>query len=271
MLRLLAMLKKRIPTILGILLLLAGITAGVYLVELGPQPLTTRATPEVVPAPGTSTTSTLPPTPQSTESAFTLDELAQPTAQEGGVSLYSPGEGEAVNTQTPEFFGGGPPGTSLEITLESEQEIQGETMVDTSGQLSWSPDSPVEPGEHFLTIRWLDGSGLAHSITRRFVVYAQGESSLPSFEATPSATATPTPTPTPVQLAAVSPTPTPIATPTPTPTPKPTPTIAPSTPSAVATEPSLPVPGTGLLSLGVILLGIGLLVSGVFFMLREQS
>src|SRR3990170_7422878 len=44
------MLKKRIPTLLGIFLLLVGITGGVYLVELGPQSLTTRAGPEVTPS-----------------------------------------------------------------------------------------------------------------------------------------------------------------------------------------------------------------------------
>lgn len=43
------MLRKRIPTIFGILLLLVGITAGVYLVELGPTNIATRALPEIVP------------------------------------------------------------------------------------------------------------------------------------------------------------------------------------------------------------------------------
>jgi hypothetical protein len=44
------MLKKRIPTIVGIFLLLLGITAGVYLVEIGPESFTTRAEPEIIPS-----------------------------------------------------------------------------------------------------------------------------------------------------------------------------------------------------------------------------
>lgn len=270
------MLKKRIPTILGILLLLAGITAGVYLVELGPQPLTTRATPEVVPQttppsqdtqpPATQTPAASQTTEEATESGFTFDTFSGPITEESAVTVDSPGEGEALNTQLPEFLGEGPPGTTLEIILESEHQVEGNATVSGSGQWSWAPEEPLEPGEHFLTIRWLDESGLVRSLTRRFVVYAQGESSLPAFEATPSATGTPTPTPTPVEIAAITPTPTPV----PTATPTPVPTVKPSTPSAVASEPAVPVPGMGLMSLAIILTGVGLFVSGAYLHLRRR-
>lgn len=266
------MLKKRIPTLLGILLLLVGITAGVYLVELGPQPLTTRATPAITPSPVPlkEISEELPPSPEEeqqlkdSESQFSLESIAEPTTDEGRVTIESPREGEAINTQLPEFLGEGPPGTILEVTLESESEIQSSVTVAADGRWSWAPETAIESGEHFLTIRWLDESGVSRTITRRFVVYAQGDSSLPAFEATPSATGTPTPaptpTPTPTELAAITPTPTPTPTSLPTPTPTP----------AAATEPALPVPGTGMVSILLVLAGLGLTVSGVFLRLHKQ-
>jgi hypothetical protein len=205
--------------------------------------------------------------PAVSESQFSFEAISEPTASESGVTVNSPEEGEAINTQVPEFFGGGPPGTTLQITLESEV-IEASVAVDTEGRWSWAPDETLESGEHFLTLSWLDENGIVQTLTRRFVVYAQGESSLPAFEATPSAT--PTPTPTPVELAGITPTPTPISTPTPTPTPTPIPTIAPATPSAVATEPALPVPGTGMMSIVLGLLGVSLSVSGVFLHIHKR-
>lgn len=264
------MLRKRIPTLLGIVLLLVGITAGVYLVELGPQPLTTRATPEVIPSPSTSDSlGSLPtPAPVGTESGFGLTELPSAVEPVAPVTIDSPGEGEAVNTQQPEFFGEGPAGTRLTITLESEHQIQTSVTVNQGGGWSWAPNTALEPGEHFLTLRWVDAQGVSRSIRRRFVVYAQGESSLPAFEATPSAI---TPTPTPIQLAQVTPTPTPIPdlTPGPSPTPIPSPTGV--APTAVATEPAIPVPGTGSLTLWAGLVGSGLIVSGMFLRRFERG
>ena len=262
------MLKKRIPTILGILLLMAGITAGVYLVELGPQPLITKATPEVAPSPLPVTDISDEPAaePAGSESQFSLESFPQPSVEEGAVTIDSPGEGEAINTQRPEFVGEGPPGTTIEITLESQHEIQTTVAVDTTGQWSWVPDTAIEPGEHLLTLRWIDTGGIIRTLTRRFVVFAQEESSLPAFEATPSAV---TPTPTPVELAAVTPTPTPIPTLAPAATPTPIPPTL--TPTPVATEPALPVPGTGMLSVWIILAGIGLAVSGAFLTLHNRT
>lgn len=187
---------------------------------------------------------------------FSLEPLAdQIPGEEEVVKLDSPSEGENIYTQLPEFLGGGPPGTSIEIIVESEP-IQGSATVDASGQWAWSPDTPLEPGEHTLTLKWADNNGVLQTLTRRFVVYAQDE--FPAFEASPSAT------PTPVAFTA---TPTPTLIPTVTPTA--TPTLAVS-PTPVATEPSLPVPGTGTLTIWLAILGITLLVSGTAFSLRRQ-
>lgn len=201
------------------------------------------------------------------ESQFGIDsfEESSPSAEES-VTVENPKDGEAINTQTPEFIGEGPPGTTLEIILESEHAVTDSVTVENDGSWSWSPSSAVEPGEHTLTLSWLDENGITQIITRNFVVFAQGESDLPAFEATPSATGTPTPpdsqqaTPTPSPLPTVTPIPTSI--PTASPTAEPTPE---------ATDPAIPVPGTGSLSLWLLMTGFGLSALGIISILRSRS
>jgi len=212
------------------------------------------------------------------ESQFSLTPFSETPKTQATVSVKEPFEGEAINTQQPEFQGQGPQGATITIVLESEEPIQATVRVNADGLWSWSPAVPLDPGEHQLTIRWLDTNGITRSLTRRFVVYAQGESSLPAFEATPSATATPTP----VELAAISPTIVPTTRPSPTPTAQPTvrPSVTPSpsptpslrvTPTPEATEPALPVPGSGMFSIFLILFGISLTASGALLFTRRSA
>ena len=213
-------------------------------------------------------------TSSATTSQFSLTPLADlPETEGNSVTVVDPSEGEAINTPLPEFHGSGTAGRSITAIVESEQPLQATVQVDALGQWSWSPSVPLDPGEHQLTIRWLDQSGIVRSISRSFVVYAQGESSLPAFESTPSATATPTP----VELAAITPTPIPTARPTtsPQPTVPPTITVTPTpsprpSPTPEATTPALPVPGSGAFSVILILSGLSLTVSGALLLSRKS-
>ncbi len=221
---------------------------------------------------------------EGTESAkasqFSLTPFSETPMTQTNVSVKEPSEGEAVNTQQPEFRGAGPEGSTITIILESEEPIQATVRVSADGLWSWAPSVSLEPGDHQLTIRWLDENGITRSLTRHFIVYAQGESDLPAFEATPSATATPTP----VELAAASPTSVPTTRPTATPTARPTlrltttptPSLSPTptlhlTPAPYATEPALPEPGSGMFSLILVIFGIFLTASGAFLFARRTS
>lgn len=209
---------------------------------------------------------------QPPESQFSLDSLGElPQAAEGVVTIENIDEGEAVNTQQPEFVGEGPPGKTLEIQIESRQTIKDSITVGNTGVWSWSPTSDLEPGEHTLTVSWVDEKGITQLLRRSFVVYAQGESSLPAFEATPSATPTPTSAPTRAPSPTSIPTPTSGISPTPTPTPTIITTITPTPrPTSEATEPAMPAPGTGWLSLGIIIFGLILMVSGTTLILFKR-
>ncbi|MEK7536548.1 MAG: Ig-like domain-containing protein, partial [Patescibacteria group bacterium] len=100
------------------------------------------------------------------------------------IKIDSIDEGEIITTTNPEFFGTAPKNSELEIVVESE--MQTDTLKTTStGKWSWSPPNNLEPGEHKLTIKWRDTTGVLRTVTRSFVVSA---SEGPAFESTPSAT-----------------------------------------------------------------------------------
>ncbi len=175
--------------------------------------------------------------------------VSQPEAEKGrfsvetGLKIINPSEGENINALKPEFSGTGPAGEKLTITVHSPQIISDDIIIAENGSWNWVPPSSLSVGEHTITITLPDGQ----SISRLFTVLAAGESDLPSFASTPSATLTPSVTP---SITA-------------TPSPTPTATISgrismPSTESGV--------PDSGILTptflfsiMGIILIGIGLI------------
>lgn len=167
-----------------------------------------------------------------------VDDLSSPEAQvnlpQGDVqgiadtsmvTLESVDNGEVVFTSVPEFFGDGPPGNEINITVHSDP-VSGTAQVEDDGEWKWSPTKALENGLHNITLEWIDAQGIVHTLTRSFIVQAQeGE---PSFESTPSGTTSPSPSPTSTATArpTVTATPRPSASPsvlpssTPTGTPK---------------------------------------------------
>jgi hypothetical protein len=169
----------------------------------------------------------------------------------GSVILESLNEGETVTSTQPQFFGKGPGGENITITVHSEAAVSGSVKIPTNGSWSWSPPTNLASGAHSITISWVDSSGITQTLTRDFIVQA-GEA--PAFVASPSGT---TPTPTPV----VSPTPTTIPVAISTATPTPIPTLI-ATPTATAR----PVPVTGNLTPTLLLsiMGIAIIAFSVF-------
>ncbi len=150
-------------------------------------------------------------------SGFEVDENSTPKTSVS-VTLESIDEGEIISTQEPEFFGEGPVGTEITITVESDP-ITDKLTVGSGGSWNWSPPEGLPEGPHTITISWRDTSGILRTLKRTFVVQAAEG---PAFESTPSASTTPTPSPSPSPSATPKATqsPTPAATATPTATPE---------------------------------------------------
>lgn len=194
------------------------------------------------------------PAGSSVESKLNVDTVASSPTK--NVTLESVTEGEAVTTDVPEFFGNGPTGTSITISVHSDTEITGSTKVSSSGIWKWSPPSNLAPGAHTVTVSWIDTSGITRTLTRNFVVQA-GE--LPAFVATPTATPKLTPTPT--------------SSPTPTPTIKATstPTITPTlTPKSTATPAALPESGSLTPTILMLMMSLGVITFS-FYVWKESK
>ncbi|EKE06362.1 MAG: hypothetical protein ACD_19C00016G0035 [uncultured bacterium] len=155
------------------------------------------------------------------------------------VTIDSINDNEIINTTNPEFFGKGPKNTDVQIEVQSELQ-QAAVTTDSKGVWNWSPPNNLEPGEHKVIIKWRDANGILRTITRNFIVQA---SEGPAFESTPSATPTNRATSTPISTSSA----TPKATKTPT-------TTAPPTPETGSLTPTI----------GLFIMGIGILLSSMF-------
>jgi hypothetical protein len=187
----------------------------------------------------------LPETISEKESKFNVSD-ATPTDVQEKVTLESIDNGEVISSDRPEFFGDGPKGTDIIITVESEK-IEGSAKVGSSGTWKWSVPDNLEQGTHKVTVSWRDDNGILRTISKTFIVQAAENN--PAFEATPSATPTTTPgatqTPTPKPTAASTGAATPVVTPTDEPE---------------VTEPPVPDSGTLTPTLVLSIMGVALLL-----------
>lgn len=195
------------------------------------------------------------------ESKFNIPDNSQILPSKN-VTLNSVTEGEVITTDKPDFFGSGPVGKTITITVHSDEILSGTTKVTSTGLWNWSIPTNLSPGIHSITLSWIDTSGITQTLTRNFIVQA-GEA--PAFVATPSATATvtpvPTKTPTPKPTVTASPTPvsTPVATPVITPKPSNTP---------VAT---LPQSGSLTPTILLFIMGLGTLIFSFYIWKTSQE
>jgi hypothetical protein len=144
----------------------------------------------------------------------------------GEVTLENPSyEGEVLNATQPAFIGTGPPGIVLSIEVNSDETYTGSATVDEDGTWEFTPPESLEAGEHMITITYIDTEGIEQALNRTFVVAAAGESDEPAITATPSAEEGRTELP--------------------------------------ATDAGVPEPGTGEITLMMMLMGLGLLVGGI--------
>ena len=185
------------------------------------------------------------PSTASRESKISVGSPAPLPAQKS-VILESLKEGETVTSTQPEFFGKGPPGETVTIEVNSQNPITGNVTIPKNGSWSYAVPTSLDPGAHSVTVKWKDTTGITRSLTRNFVVQA---SDVPAFEATPSQTLVPSATPE--------------ATPNATPEATSEATLTPE-PSTTPSEASVPATGNLTPTLLFSMLGVLIMVFGVF-------
>lgn len=188
------------------------------------------------------------------------------------IQILTPKKDQGLTDSQPLFKGTAKPGENVQIVIHSSQAIQTQVTTDKNGNWSYTPQEPLTPGTHTITITTKDISGILKTITQSFVVYASGTQ-------IQNANGSPTPTPTPTLIAkTTSPTPTPVIILTPTPdivitsTPFPTPTEI-LVQAPVSTTSGILLPPTGNPSIIVFgAFGIAVsLIGGFFFLLSHKN
>jgi len=157
-----------------------------------------------------------------------LGDTAQTPPVSGTVAITQPLDGAALATRVPLFQGTGVAGNPVSITIGIHHPIGGSTSVGADGIWRYTPKEPLSVGKQSVTISSRDGSGKPVAITHMFEILKSGTQVLGA--ATPSATLTPTLTPTPT--------------------------------STLGGEP-IPVTGSPLPLIVLLILGVGLLAGGV--------
>ena len=210
------------------------------------------------------------PTNATGESKFNVSAASNKT-KSTSVILESIKDGEIITSNNPQFFGKGPGGQSITISIHSEQIVEQTIKIPGNGSWSYSPTIPLSEGPHSIIISWVDLNGITRTLTRNFIVQA-GEA--PAFVASPSASPTATPKISPTATPRVSPTPTPTpgATGSPTATPRPTATATPLVTPKVTASPkitstpaeTLPVSGDLTPTLLLSIMGIAVMAFSFF-------
>lgn len=128
------------------------------------------------------------------KSGFLLDPLiaevgsgsGSPT-QTGEVVLENPRfEGEVINATQPAFIGSGPPGMVLAIEVHSPTGYTGSATINDKGEWEFTAPKGLTPGEHTVTISYIGSDGKEGTLTRNFVIAAAGATTVPAITATPS-------------------------------------------------------------------------------------
>ncbi len=170
-------------------------------------------------------------TQSASKSGFGLDPIiaeATDSGDVGEVTLDNPSvDGEVINATMPAFIGTGPPGKVLAIEINSENTYTGSAKIDEDGNWEFTPPTGLTPGEHTVTISYINDAGEEQTIKRSFVIAAAGQSDVPAITATQSGST------------------------------ENGRTEMPSTDSGV------PHPGTGETTLLIVLAGIGLVIGGI--------
>lgn len=203
-----------------------------------------------------------------TSSSF--PEFEEDSSQIFNPTIERPSENEAFSDSQPNFEGKALPNETVEITIESDP-ITATVTSDSAGNWQFRPNEPLPPGDHKITVKTRDASGILRTITQNFTVYAEGTQIADT--STTKATTSITPTPPPTSSPSVSPTPTPSPSPTPTPLtqvlPTPTPIILTGSPTP-PTSSLLPTGDSKTLAIGV--LGVGVIIIGglIFIITKGQ-
>lgn len=100
--------------------------------------------------------------------------------------ILTPKSNGELNSQQPKFEGRANANETVNIEIHSDEQIQTQVKADSTGNWSFTPTSPLSPGNHTITITTKNSQGIKQIITKDFFV------SDPTSIETPTQIPTPT-------------------------------------------------------------------------------
>lgn len=129
-----------------------------------------------------------------------LDSLGFPTIPVNQDSqkpqILTPKKEQTFTDQKPQFQGTSLPNETVEIIIHSDENIQTQVTADSTGNWTYRPPTNLSPGDHTITIKTRDSSGILTTVMQSFTVFAAEAQISP----TPIPTLTPTPFPFPTAV-----------------------------------------------------------------------
>lgn len=154
--------------------------------------------------------------PIATKSAESLGfPSIAPSGKTSKLEITNLKENQSLTDPKPKFEGTSLPNEKVEIIIHSDEQITASITSDNNGNWTYALPSNLSPGNHTITIKTRDSSGILTTIMRSFTVFAAEPQK--SGSATPSATPIQMPSPTSFPTIAIE-TQAPISTLTPFPT-----------------------------------------------------
>ncbi len=170
-----------------------------------------------------------------------------PVFKNSKLQILIPKKNQSLTNQKPQFSGTSLPNEKVEITIHSDEEITTQVTSDNNGNWTYKPPTNLSPGEHTITIKTRDSSGILITLMQSFTVLAAEAPISP----TPIPTLTPTSVPSPTAIII-------------SPTPLPSPTLAP-----IESKGGLPETGSSALFLTIG--GIISTISGIALLLLTHT
>lgn len=167
--------------------------------------------------------------------------------------ILTPKKNQSFTDQKPQFRGTSLPNETVEIIIHSDENIQTQVTADSSGNWSYRPPNNLSEGNHTITIKTRDASGILTTIMQSFTVFAAEITQAPTLTSTPM----PFPSPTAIVLPL-------ILTPTPLPILEPSPTFTPI-------ESKGGLPPTGSSSILIAIGGIAATITGIVLFLLTRT
>lgn len=168
--------------------------------------------------------------------------------------ILTPKKEQIFTDQKPQFSGTSLPNETVEIIIHSDENIQTQVTADSNGNWTYRPAINLSEGQHTITIKARDASGILTTIMQSFTVLA---AQAPTPTPTQEPTITPTPFPSPTTIVLI-------------PTPTSLPIFEPS-PTLTSIESKGGLPPTGNSSILLILGGIVTAISGVALFLLTRT